>query len=57
MGGWFVVEDGINQQDQIVSEGFHLLAPGGITPKLRSYSDSELPKVDDAEVIKLFSPK
>lgn len=56
-GGWFVVESGVNQQDQIVSEGFHLLAPGGITPKLRSYSDSELPQADDAEVIKLFSPK
>lgn len=57
MEGWIVVEDGVNQQDQIISEGFHLLAPGGITPKLRTYSENELPKVEDAEIIKLFSPK
>lgn len=56
LDGWVVVVDGINPQDKVISDGFHLMSPGGVTSKLRAFSDSELPKLDDAEIIKLFRP-
>jgi len=53
--GWMVVEQGVSQQDEIVSDGFHLVSPSGVTSVKRSYSDRELPRADDAEMIKMLS--
>lgn len=52
--GWVVVEEGISPQDKVMSDGFHLLSPSGVSPKLRSFSESELPKLEDSEIVKLF---
>jgi multidrug efflux pump subunit AcrA (membrane-fusion protein) len=55
--GWVVIEDGIQPQQQIISDGFHLVSPGGVSAKLREYAASELPKIQEAEILNLFGPR
>lgn len=55
--GWVVIEDGIQPQQQIISDGFHLVSPGGVTAKLREYAETELPEIQEAEILKLFGPR
>jgi RND family efflux transporter MFP subunit len=55
MDGWTVIERGIGPDDQIVSDGFHLVTPAGVTPKLRPFAESELPRPQDPEIMALLT--
>ncbi|MBX3421493.1 MAG: efflux RND transporter periplasmic adaptor subunit [Pirellulaceae bacterium] len=54
LSGWVVVEQGLGADEQVISDGFHLVASGQVTVSLRSFTDSELPIQDDTEIVDLM---